>query len=84
MKNENIDIGHYARVPYHIATAKISSRARNLWTILALYATPEKPEVWTRLGSMAEQLDCSIDSVERAIKELRQAKYLFLVQCRFF
>lgn len=76
MNIENKNIGHYARVPSHIITAKISARAKNLWTILALYSTPENPEVWIRLGSTADQLDCSIDSVSRALNELIKSKLL--------
>ncbi len=76
MNLENKNIGHYARVPSHIITAKISARAKNLWTILALYSTPENPEVWIRLGSIADQLDCSIDSVSRALTELIKSNLL--------
>lgn len=76
MNIENKNIGHYARVPTHIITAKISPRAKNLWTILALYATPENPEVWIRLASVAAQLDCSIDSVSRALSELMKSNLL--------
>lgn len=76
MNIENKNIGHYARVPAHIITAKISPRAKNLWSILALYGTPENPEVWIRLASIANQLDCSIDSVSRALSELLKSKLL--------
>ena len=80
MFQETTDIGHYARVPYHVATAKISSRARDVWTLLAMNCSPENPEVWVRQATLAEQLNCSTDTICRAIQELLRAKLLLPTQ----
>lgn len=77
---QTIDIGHYARVPYHVATAKISSRARDVWTLLAMNCTPENPEVWIRQGTLAEQLHCSTDTTCRATQELVKKGLLLSTQ----
>src|SRR3990172_2401955 len=65
-----VDIGRFARVPYDVATAKISSRAREVWTLLSFNGSPNNPEVWVRQASLAEQLGCSTDTICRAIREL--------------
>ena len=49
---------------------QISSRAREVWTLMAFNGSPEKPEVWVRQPTVAEQLGCSTDTIGRALKEL--------------
>jgi hypothetical protein len=77
MFQETNDIGHYARVPFHIATAKIPSRARDVWILLAMNCTPESAEVWVRQPMLAEQLNCSTDTIGRVLRELVTAKLIF-------
>jgi hypothetical protein len=73
MSSHTIDIGRFVRVPMHILHADISSRAREVWMMLALNCSPEKPFAWARQASVAESLRCSTDTVGRALKKLIKA-----------
>jgi hypothetical protein len=73
MSGKAIDIGRFVRVPMHILHADISSRAREVWMMLALNCSPEKPYAWARQASVAESLRCSTDTVGRALKKLIKA-----------
>jgi predicted transcriptional regulator len=73
MSSRTIDIGRFVRVPMHILHADISSRAREVWMMLALNCSPEKPFAWARQASVAESLRCSTDTVGRALKKLIKA-----------
>jgi hypothetical protein len=73
MSSKTIDIGRFVRVPMHILHADISSRAREVWMMLALNCSPEKPFAWARQASVAESLRCSTDTVGRALKKLIKA-----------
>ena len=70
MKRNVIDIGRYVRVSFDVLMAKLSPRAQQVWTLIASNGSPEKPEVWVRQPTVAEQLGCSTDTIGRALKEL--------------
>jgi hypothetical protein len=73
MSGKAVDIGRFVRVPMTILKAKISPRAREVWMILASNCSPEKPFAWARQASVAEDLNCSTDTVGRALKKLIKA-----------
>jgi hypothetical protein len=73
---EPVDIGHYAKIPIHIARAKVSKSAKSLWIELALVSSPEKPQVWIRQESIAEKMDVSDRTVRRLITELENARLI--------
>ena len=72
MNNENIDIGHYARIPMHIARAKVSENAKAVWREMAFFSSPEKPEIWVRQENMAEKLGLSIRTIRRLLEQLEE------------
>ncbi len=74
--SSTIDIGHFARIPLHVAHANVPERAKGLWRELAFLSSPEKPNVWLRQQTLAEKLQCSVDVVGRSIKTLIKAGLL--------
>lgn len=73
---EQVEIGHYAKIPIHIARAKVSKSAKSLWIELALVSSPEKPQVWIRQESLAEKMGVSDRTVRRLIIELEKARLI--------
>ncbi|HLF67008.1 MAG TPA: hypothetical protein VI522_05255 [Gammaproteobacteria bacterium] len=73
MKAKIIDIGRYVRVSQDVMMAKVSPRAQQVWTQIALNGSPEKPDVWVRQPTVAEQLNCSTDTIGRALRELMRS-----------
>lgn len=73
---EQVEIGHYAKIPIHIARAKVSKSAKSLWIELALVSSPEKPQVWIRQESLAEKMGVSDRTIRRLIIELEKARLI--------
>jgi hypothetical protein len=70
------DIGHYARIPLHIARANVSETAKAMWRELAFLSSPESPVVWVRQSDFAKKLKCCTKTIQRALKELVEAELL--------
>lgn len=66
------EIGHFARIPLHVARADISETAKGLWRELAFLSSP-RPQVWVRQESFAQKLNKCVKTVQRALKELAAA-----------
>ena len=58
------------QIPYHIATAKVSPRAKEVWTMIAFESDPDAPEVLVNKRVLAEKLGCAPSTIARAIKIL--------------
>ncbi len=71
-----IDIGHFARIPEHVAHARVPERAKGVWRELAFLSSPEKPKVWVRQQTLADKLGCSVDTVYRSLRALVKAGLL--------
>jgi len=67
------EIGHFARIPLHVARADISETAKGLWRELAFLSSPQCPNVWVRQQSFAEKLRKCVKTIQRALKELIDA-----------
>jgi biotin operon repressor len=61
---------------------KVSSRAYEVYGVLASHASYETGETFVGLRTIAERLGCSEDTVSRAISELRDSGSI-LVEERF-
>jgi Helix-turn-helix domain len=64
------DTGPFAMLPEWVLDADISDRAVRLYTILALHADRNDGTSFPRRRTLARRLSCSVDSVDRAVKEL--------------
>jgi hypothetical protein len=64
------DIGHFARIPLHVARADVSETAKAMWRELAFLSSPESPIVWVRQADFAKKLNCCNKTIQRALKEL--------------
>jgi|GEM_PF-3503108 len=67
------EIGHFARIPLHVARADISETAKGLWRELAFLSSPRVPTVWVCQRVFAEKLNKCVKTVQRALKELLDA-----------
>jgi len=63
-------IGHFARIPVHVARADVSETAKGLWRELAFLSSPQCPRVWVKQENFAQRLNKSVKTVQRALKEL--------------
>ena len=73
---EQVDIGHYAKIPIHIARANVSESAKAVWRELAFMSSPEKPQAWIRQESLAEKMGLSTRTIRRLITELEKASLI--------
>lgn len=65
----------FAMVPEALLDAGLSARAVQLYALLDRYAGPNE-KAWPSRATMADRLSCSIDSVDRAVKELEENGWL--------
>lgn len=72
------DIGHYARIPLHVARADVSETAKGLWREFAYISSPQVPTFWVKQENFAQKLKKSVKTVQRALKELAAAG---LIKC---
>lgn len=75
------DTGPFAVVPEWVLDLEISDRALRLYTILSRYADQEGKAFPSR-RTLATRLRCSVDSVDRAMKEL-DAEHLVMAVHRY-
>jgi hypothetical protein len=61
-------IEHYARVPEWVLYSDVSSNAIRLWAVLIRHQGPNG--IYPARKRLAEQMHCSLDTVDRALKEL--------------
>jgi hypothetical protein len=66
------DTGPFAIVPEWLLVADVSDRAVRLYAVLARYAD-QAGECWPMRRTLADRLGCSVDSVDRAVRELKKA-----------
>ena len=64
------DLGRFAIVPDWVLRSSISDRAVRLFALLARYADRERHEAFPSRQTLAQALNASTDSVDRATKEL--------------
>lgn len=67
------EIGHFARIPVHVARANISETAKGLWREFAFLTSPRSPIVWVCQRVFAAKLNKCVKTVQRALKELIDA-----------
>ena len=60
----------FAMTPAWLIESAISDRAVRLWAILWTYADRRSYEAWPGRRTLARQLGCSVDSIDRATREL--------------
>ncbi len=65
----------FAQVPAELLDARISDRAKVLWSVLDVHQR-DNGDSWPSRDHLAEHLGCSIDSVDRAAAELRDASLI--------
>jgi len=63
-------VGHYAMVPKWVLHSSASDRAIRLLAVLGLYANRTSWEAWPSRRTLARELDASLSSVDRALREL--------------
>jgi hypothetical protein len=68
------DIGPFAIVPDWLIRAEISDRAVRVYALLARHADRETLAAWPKRSTMATALQCSSDSIDRALRELVDLK----------
>jgi hypothetical protein len=64
------DVGPFSITPEWVLDAEISDRAVRLYGLLGRYADA-KGEAFPRRRTLAERLNCSINSLDRAVAELK-------------
>ncbi len=64
------DVGHWSIVPEWVIDAEVSDRAVRLYALLGRYADANGSSFASR-RKLADRMRCSVDSVDRAIVELR-------------
>jgi len=74
-------IGPYSLVPEWVLDSDLSDRAVRLYALLGRYADDEGKAFPSR-RTLAKRLKCSVDSVDRAVRELTEGKIL-LVEHRY-
>lgn len=67
------EIGHFARIPMHVARADVSETAKGLWRELAFLSSPQKPQVWVNQKNFADKLNKCVKTIQRALKQLIEA-----------
>lgn len=70
MSKARSSIGHFARIPLHVARADVSETAKGLWREFAFLSSPEVPTFWVRQETFAKKLNKSVKTIQRALKEL--------------
>lgn len=63
--------GHWAMVPDTLIRSGLSDRAVRVYALLVRYANGDR-RAWPRQTVLAQKLDCSRATVERAVRELRE------------
>ena len=66
------DTGPFAIVPEWLLDAEVSDRAKVLYAILARHADAKDGTAFPRRRTLARRLHCSVDSVDRAVRELTE------------
>lgn len=64
------DTGAFAIVPEWVLVAEVSDRAVRLYAILARHADAKEGTAFPARRTLARRLGCSVDTVDRAVKEL--------------
>lgn len=75
------DLGPYTLVPEWLLDAEVSDRAKVLYALLGRYADDDGRAFPAR-RTLAKRLRCSVDSIDRATRELTDAGFL-LVEPRY-
>jgi hypothetical protein len=70
------DTGAFAIIPEWVLTSSLSDRAVRLYAILSRYADNATGECWPSRKTLADQLGCSLKSLDRAKDELVDANAL--------
>lgn len=73
------DTGPFALTPEWVLDAEISDRAKVLYAVLGRYADDEG-KAWPSRRTLAERLRCSPESIDRAVRELREVAALSIVE----
>lgn len=70
LSNIRTDIGPFAIVPLWLIKRGISSVALHLYATLAAVYADREGKSWPSRSSLAETIGCSVDTVDRSVKEL--------------
>lgn len=76
MKVTTDNVDRFVKLPLHILKSRISPRALAVWSAISRNGSVQKPLVWVRQPTVAEDLHCSTDTVSRALKELEKAGFI--------
>lgn len=72
-KRVTTDTGPFSIVPHWLVLAPVSDRAVRLYALLARYADNATDQCWPARQTLADAMGgCSLDSVDRAVRELVQ------------
>lgn len=80
------DTGHWTVVPEWVLDLPISDRAVRLYAVLGAYAdyvsadAPTAPNARPSRRTLAARLRCSVDSVDRALRELEEHRTVLVVR----
>lgn len=73
----------FAIVPLAVLKADISERAKVVYGLAAAYSTNNCTTIWLRHITLADDLNCSIASIQRAIAELVKKGFLTRMERKF-
>lgn len=71
------DVGPFGMVPLWLLRRGVSSPAIHLYALLAAAYADREGKAWPSRATLAEQMGCSVDTVDRAVRELVDAQAMF-------